>query len=225
MVRLELRELLDMGNLFHIWGEAGTGKTLLACAMATEAVRGGHVRWICADGKRSFVRTLKTNLRELDGHNITVNVPTGHEEVTETILSIHENIHPKTSMIVIDPITRVLDMSRRKSVMWGRELIEEALPSLVALSHRGVKIVLVSEVRYIEESSVPVMHSSISVWKPVDLHIVRGPSRDSTILERNEQGDDCPLVRMIVDSSGVIRLTSPIEERRQGECSESQSSV
>jgi predicted ATP-dependent serine protease len=179
---LEFRKLLDMGDLFHIWGEAGAGKTLLACAIAAEANKDGHVRWVCTDGKRSFVRTLRTNLMTLDDYNITVNVPTGHKEVQEAILSLPKSIPPDTSLIVVDPITRVLDMSRQDYVMWGRELIEAALPSLVALNQKGVKVVLVSEVRCLEHQAVPVMHESISVWKPVDLHVVRSPGRDSTIL-------------------------------------------
>lgn len=214
-----------MGNLFHIWGEAGSGKTLLACAIAAEAIKEGHVRWVCTDGKRSFIRTLRANLLELNDHNITVSVSVGHKEVQKYVLSLPKTVHPKTSLIVIDPITRVLDMSRQDSIMWGRELIEEALPSLVALNQNGVKVVLVSEVRCLEEETVPVMHGSISVWRPVDLHVVRSPGRNSDILEWRDPGHEHLLASMIVDQSGLIRLKTPKMEGRLNLCLENHSSA
>ena len=218
MVVLEPRALLKMGNLFHIWGEAGSGKTLLACAFAAESVRNGHVRWICADGKRSFVRALRINTE--NSRNITVNILTGYKEVQDAILSLCEMIPDDTSLIVVDPITRVLDMTRRKELMWGRDLIENALPSLVALTEQGVKVVLVSEVRNLEERVTPVMHESILIWKPVDLQLVRRLQRDSTLLR-----DGNPLARMTIDGKGVVRLSPPTQEWRISECSESQFSA
>jgi hypothetical protein len=207
-----------MGDLFHIWGEAGSGKTLLACSLAAEAARDGHVRWVCADGKRSFVRALRSNSQ--NSGNITVNIPNGHKEVQEVILSVCEMIADDTSLIVVDPITRVLDTTRHEELMWGRDLIENALPLLVALTEQGVKVVLVSEVRSLEERITPVMHESILIWKPVDLQVVRSLQRDSTLLRSGT-----PLARMMIDSKGVVRLSPPTEEWRRSECSESQFSA
>lgn len=218
MVVLGPRDLLRMGALFHIWGEAGSGKTLLACSLAAEAARDGHVRWICADGKRSFMRALKSNSQ--NSRNISVNIPTGHKEVQEVILSVCEMIPDDTSLIVVDPITRVLDMTRREELLWGRDLIENALPSLVALTEQGIRVVLVSEVRSLEERVTPVMYESILIWKPVDLQVVRSLQRDSSLLR-----DGTPLARMMIDSSGIVRLLPPIEEWRRSECSESQFSA
>jgi hypothetical protein len=212
------RSLLRMGDLFHIWGEAGSGKTLLACSLAAEAARDGHVRWVCADGKRSFVRALRSNSQ--NSGNITVNIPNGHKEVQEVILSVCEMIPDDTSLIVVDPITRVLDTTRHEELMWGRDLIENALPLLVALTEQGVKVVLVSEVRSLEERITPVMHESILIWKPVDLQVVRSLQRDSTLLRSGT-----PLARMMIDSKGVVRLSPPTEEWRRSECSESQFSA
>jgi len=217
--------LLGMGDLFHIWGEAGTGKTLLVCALAAEVVKDGHVRWLCTDGKRSFINTLRNNLKTEEEHNITVSVPIGHKDVQESILSLPGNIHPETLLVVVDPITRVLDMSRRDFVMWGRELIEEVLPSLVALSQKGVKVVLVSEVRCWADKAMPVMYESISVWKPVDLHVLRNPGGDSTIMECTELGHERPLARISVNGLGIVRLQAPIVKRRLNDCLESRSSA
>ena len=176
------------------------------------------MRWICADGKRSFVRALRINTE--NSRNITVNILTGYKEVQDAILSLCEMIPDDTSLIVVDPITRVLDMTRRKELMWGRDLIENALPSLVALTEQGVKVVLVSEVRNLEERVTPVMHESILIWKPVDLQLVRRLQRDSTLLR-----DGNPLARMMIDGKGVVRLSPPTQEWRISECSESQFSA
>ena len=119
MVRLEPRDILKMGDLIHIWGEAGSGKTLLACSLATEALGDGHVSWICTDGKRSFVSILKKNIGHLENpkFNTTVRIPTDHREVQETLVSLCDDLHPETAMVVVDPITRTLDMSRRSPTM------------------------------------------------------------------------------------------------------------
>jgi len=224
---LEPKDILHMGDLFHIWGEAGSGKTLLACALATESIKDGHVSWVCTDGKRSFVKALKSNLNTVDSRmfNITMRVPTGHKEVQKTVASLPEDIHPDTSLVVVDSITRTLDMSRRDEILWGRELIEEALPSLVALTERGVKVLLVSEVRFLGEETLPVMYDSINRWKPVDLRLMRGPGWDSTISLRKNPDSEVPMARMTIDVSGVVRLTELIELRRMNICSENQSSV
>jgi hypothetical protein len=212
------KALLTMGDLFHIWGEAGSGKTLLACSLAAEAARSGSVRWICADGKRSFVRALKSNTK--NSSKIIVNILNGHKEVQDVILLVCEMIPDDTSLIVVDPITRVLDMTRREELLWGRDLIENALPSLVALTERGIKVVLVSEVRSLEERVTPVMHESILIWKPVDIQVVRSLERDSRLLI-----DGNPLARMMINSKGVVRLSEPTQEWRRSECSESQFSA
>lgn len=219
---MEPRDILHMGDLFHIWGEAGSGKTLLACALATESIKDGHVSWVCTDGKRSFVRALKNNIASLDEvvHNITLRIPTGHREVQETILSMSENIPPDTALVVVDPITRTLDMSRRDVIMWGRELIEEVLPSLVALRERGVQVVLVSEVRCLDEKIAPVFHESIARWKPIDIMLSKGPGRETTVHLNEEQ-----FARMTVDDSGVVSLRRTMIQRRQNTCSENQSSA
>jgi hypothetical protein len=215
-----------MGDLFHIWGDAGSGKTLLACALATEVLSQGHVSWICTDGKRSFISALKKNIAGLKApeYNTTVRIPSNHREVQETIVSVCNDLHPETAMLVVDPITRTLDMSRRDALMWGRELVEEALPSLVALSDNEVKVVIVSEVRCLGDRTVPVMYDSIMRWHPTDLRLVRGPGRDSTIYLRNDDNEE-PLARMTVEDSGIVRLSDNLIQGRQNNCSENRSSV
>lgn len=194
-------------NFLHVWGQAGTGKTLLASALAADASRLGIVEYVNTDGKRSLVRALKAHTSIFGGRasNIRVSLPNGASEAIHVLRAVTLSAVPETRMIVVDPITRVLDMSTVDDVMWGRELIEEILPSLAALSARGVRTLLVSEVRNTEVGLLPVMHDSVKRWKPRNLRATKGPGRHSTLLLPTEEGEEV-LALMRIDERGCLQL-------------------
>lgn len=225
----QLRRSLEIEcNLIHIWGSAGSGKTLFAIKQAATASRTGRVEWICTDGKTGFIATLKRNTKASGGQesNIIVTVAQGHADAQKALEEISLRIHPDTTMIVVDTITRVVDMSRGDEVMWGREMIEEMLPILAAKAEQGVKVLLISEVRYLDVGLLPVMYDAIARWNPANLHITRGPGRHSTISVPDAQ-DEQAIGVLRVDNDGIVYVM-PHEELHEipggeGRCLGSQS--
>lgn len=229
MRQLRPNLLLD-SDLVHCWGAAGSGKTLFACLQAAEYSRSGTVEWINTDGKVGFLSALKATTRALGGDpsRISITVANGHRNALKAVRRAVETIAPDTNLLIVDPITRVIDMSREEDVLWGREMIEEVLPSLVSQTEIGVRVLLVSEVRYLDVGVLPVMYDTISRWKPLNLHMARGPGRYSTI--SIPAGPDEEVVAIMrLGKNGVINVTAEgiPPECRGGDtqCLESQSFV
>jgi hypothetical protein len=228
--RLKLRPLVGSSNLLHLWGPAGSGKTLLATSLAAEASRSGIVEWINTDGKRGFIPILRTNTAAVGGifSNIRVTFAQGPAEARTAVMQTPETTHTGTRMVVVDSVTRVLDMSKVDDIMWGRELLEEALPSLAALAEKGIVIVLTSEVRSTEVGVVPVLHDSVGSWKPMTLRAARGPGRHSTLFLPTPEGEEVFAV-LKVNERGFVQLDYPNAAQLLGEgdqtCLERQSCV
>jgi hypothetical protein len=171
-----LLNALGLEGLIHIWGDAGSGKTLFAVSLASDVSKYSHVEWINTDAKKSFVTHLKKNVVESGGRteNITVTLTESRSELRTLIDNLPITLE-STSLVIIDPITRVLDMTRENPILWGRELVEEVLPTLTGVvSKTNVDIVIISESRMMEDSSNrAVHHSSIARWIDHDLFLAR----------------------------------------------------
>ena len=170
---------LGFHGLIHLWGIAGSGKTLFAVAIASEISKFSNVEWINADGKKSFVNQLKKNVVSQNGkpENIVVTLIQDSRALVDEIHSLSERIHG-TALIVIDPITRVLDMARKNPILWGQEIVEDVLPTLAGIVERfGVDIIITSECRLMNDSvNHAVHHETITKWVDHDLHIQRDPT-------------------------------------------------
>ena len=93
----QVQEILNKGGMVHVSGSAGSGKTLFASYIASLVSRTGHVDWVCADGKTTFVTHLKKNIGAVSGSesNLTLTIIHGHERVQETILSTVDRLKPR----------------------------------------------------------------------------------------------------------------------------------
>lgn len=170
---------LGLRGLIHLRGNAGSGKTLFAVALASDISKYSRVEWINADGKKSFLNQLKKNVLAHNGHpeNVIVTLTKGYKELVDEIHSLVDRISG-TNLIVIDPITRVLDMARNNPTLWGREIVEDILPTLVGIIEQfNVHIVISSECRLMDDSVNQAVHySTITKWVDHDLHITRDPT-------------------------------------------------
>ena len=72
--RMFLERITQVQGLVHLSGTAGSGKTLLATAIAAMLSRKYHVDWLSTDGKSGFIDHLKRNLEHYGGlsSNLTI---------------------------------------------------------------------------------------------------------------------------------------------------------
>jgi predicted nicotinamide N-methyase len=203
---------LGFRGLVHIRGPAGAGKSLLAVAIAAEVSTNSHVEWINTDGKSSFIPHLRRNIEARGGRmdSISITMAHNHNEALEAILNLVTLVEPDTALVVVDPVTRVVDMSNVDSTMWGEELIEKALPTLAALAANGVTVLATSENRsLLEGEDVPVHHQAIRRWADKEVAIQRERLGSySTISDIDlKSGTQKPIGRLRLLNTGLIEVT------------------
>jgi hypothetical protein len=200
---------LGLRGLIHLWGDAGSGKSMLATALASDVSKEGHVEWINTSAKMSFVNQMKRNMEFYGGRidNISVTITESHGELCSIIESLPDTIS-STSLVVIDPITRAIDMTHSDTILWGRELIEIALPTLAGVVfQKGADIVIISESRMLDDAeNHAVHHQSISRWIDHDLHLVRNPGTTNSRIFRSSQDCAEDLATMNVNERGVAEI-------------------
>jgi hypothetical protein len=180
-------------------------------AIAAEASLYSRVEWISTDGKSSFVSHLKRNVDECSGKvgNIFVTMTHNHIDARKAILNLVPALEGSSALIVVDPLTRVVDMARSEPTMWGQELIEEVLPSLAALVANGSSVVVTSECRSLDEGeNAPVHYLAIRRWADNELLVQRDKSgRYSTIISINpKSGVHKQLGRLRLLETGLVEV-------------------
>lgn len=179
---------LNLEGLIHIWGKAGSGKTLLASIIASNESRYSKVEWINTDAKQSFVPQLKRLVESEEGvmENIIVTMLNDRHEIREVILNLAERLDPEVSLVVIDSITRILDLARADPILWGREMIEEALPTLAGLvDQKGLSVIITSETRAMEDSKNLAVHQkTIAKWVDHDFLLIKTTMDSSSQIMR-----------------------------------------
>jgi len=211
-----LTEMLSLDGLIHLWGDAGSGKTLFACSMAAEVSCYSKVEWINTDSKQSFIPYLKRSIESAGGStkNVTVTMTSDRNEIRNLILGLSRSLQSGVSLIVIDSITRLLDMAREDPTLWGRELFEEALPTLAGIvDEKGVKIVITSESRALNESgNIAVHHRSIKKWVDHDILLVRSALEESTrimrVVDTPEDQEQIGILRLMEDGIPIVQPQS-----------------
>jgi KaiC/GvpD/RAD55 family RecA-like ATPase len=221
----DLTETLALDGLIHLWGDAGSGKTLFACSIASEVSRYSKVEWINTDSKQSFIPFLKRSIESVGGsiQNVSVTMVNNRYEVRDRILSLTRSLPDGVSLIVIDSITRLLDMAREDSILWGRELIEEALPTLAGIvDEKGVRVIITSESRYMNETgNLAVHHRTIKKWADHDILFVRNSLEESTrimrVIDNLEDQEQIGILRLMEDGIPKVQAqTTKISESAGG---------
>ena len=208
-----LMEALGLRGLIHLWGDAGSGKTLFAVALACDVSRNRRVEWINTDAKKSFVSHLKRNASASGGRmeNITVTFTEDQAELCKLIEELPGAI-ADVSLVVIDPITRVLDLARDNPILWGREIIEDVLPTLTGIvNQHSIDIIITSESRMMRDSTNhAVHHGSISRWADFDLCTSRSMGRPHSQISKFSEDGLKELASMRIDGRGVIEVVPQI---------------
>ncbi|MFW9786414.1 MAG: hypothetical protein ACFFE2_07080 [Candidatus Thorarchaeota archaeon] len=213
MSKATLTDTLTLDGLIHLWGAAGSGKTLFACSIAAEISSYSKVEWINTDSKHSFIPFLKRTIDSVGGviQNVCVSMMGDRNEALDHILGLPQSLQKGVSLVVIDPITRLLDMARKNPILWGRELVEEVLPTLAGLvQERGLTIIITSESRELTESgNLAVHYRNIKKWVDHDLVLVRQPLEDSTrilrVIDTLENREQLGVLRLQEDGSPTVQ--------------------
>ena len=221
--KTNLTETLALDGLIHFWGDAGSGKTLFACSIASEVSRYSKVEWINTDSKQSFIPYLKRSIESAGGSikNVSVTMASDRQEVRDLILGLSRSLPEQVSLIVIDSITRLLDMAREDPILWGRELFEEALPTLAGIvDEKGVRIIITSESRAMNEvGNLAVHHRTIKKWVDHDILLVRSALEDSTrimrIIDTPKDQEQIGILRLKEDGIPIVqpqttRVSAPV---------------
>ena len=194
--------------------------------MAAKATITGHVEWFVADGKYSFLKPLKANIRHYGGieNSLTVFHTLGLETFRESIQKLPDRISDDCSMLVIDPVTRALDMSRKNPVMWGRELLEDVMPVLTGLAiSRGTDIVITSEVRNLDDEVTPIHHQTIKKWVDHDILLTRKYGSRGSLISYTMGGEPREIGKMVLRDDGVVEVHRidglDVREGGNNECS------
>ncbi len=219
-----LNKLTQEKTITHIGGASGSGKTILAAELAAQKSRTNSVDWLCADGKRAFIGYLKRAVKSSGGvqSNLILTVADNHQDVLQSILSTPDRLRSNTEFIVVDPITRVLDMSRKDEIMWGRTLFEEALPTLVGLSiQRDLSLLITSEVRFRGDKTTPVFWDTLRTWLDADFLIKRLPdSNISEIYDVTDPNTENFLTSFTVNEDGLHFIEDESKRGTKENCSE-----
>ena len=225
MLHESVDQLLEKGGIIHIRGESGSGKTVLASRIAAEVSRRGRVEWLCTDGKTAFTKSLKRNIQQYGGlsSNFLILQPRGHLEARIIIGSLRESVNHHTRLVVIDPLTRVLDMSRRTGDMWGRVLFEETLPTIAGIAmETSVCFIVTSEVRMLDEENSPIHHEKIRKWTDLELILARPRTSGRTTIHLQDDGQEpVYLGEMTITREGKVEILMSEKGGEETDCSES----
>jgi hypothetical protein len=202
--QLKRDKCLDLNGVTHITGLAGSGKTILTSFIASQVVHDSYVHWVCTDNKYSFISYLKQNTPEDKMPNVHIEIPEDHEQARACILALRDKVTiSDVSLVVIDSITRVIDMSHRDALLWGRELEDQVLPTLVALSKvHGIDVILTSESRLVKDKVVAVFAKQLSKWSDQEFVLKRDYLGKTVRICLG--GEETPIAYMTRDSSGVV---------------------
>jgi hypothetical protein len=225
--RIRALDMLSLSGIIHISGDAGVGKTLLAAAIASEAATSYHVEWICTDQKLSFILHLKRNVSEEEQSRIHIQIPSNYEEAGDCVCNLKDVISEKTSLVVIDSITKVLDMSQQEQDMWGRQFIEDVLPMLAALSSvHNLTILLISESRFMGKDGLKaVFNEEVTKWSDHHIEVKRESYDKTSRICRFEEPN--PIAYILIDKTGKISIdeNGDLKEVVQGCSEQAQSST
>lgn len=197
----------QLNGLIHISGEPASGKTLFAIGYAAEASTKGEVLWVNTNGKMAFLSSLKRTISRRNGNVKSVRILTalGHKMVRQTISNIPSFLTDNTILVVIDSITRVLNMGLRVEPMWGRVLFEEILPGLTAISMtHNITILCISECRDVGGSKRAVYEEAMNRFANHEIRVSR--TRKSGISVAEIESKSLAKIRLEKEGSVTMAL-------------------
>ena len=178
---------LPVGGISLIYGEAETGKTVLAMQSAVNVSRRGY-KTIFIDSDYTFSPTRLSQIAYHDFNEIAPRIvlvrPTSFHEQSLAMDSLDEYLTQKTQLVVVDTITslyRVEFGTPKETFALNRELTRQVACLSQISKTRDVAVLMISQVRSVlsdERESVsiePVATRVLRFWADVVINLRKTP--------------------------------------------------
>ena len=163
-----------IGGVSLIYGEAETGKTVLAMQSAVNVSRKGY-KTIFIDSDYTFSPTRLSQIAYNDFNEIAPRIvlvrPTNFDEQSAAIDSLDEYLTKRTQLVVVDTITslyRVEFGTPKETFAQNKELTRQVACLKQTSKTRDVAVLMISQVR-----SVPNEETDSASIEPVATRVLR----------------------------------------------------
>ncbi len=203
---------LGTGEIFHIFGPGGVGKTTLALQFALNVVRNGNrVFYVNLEGQFPLVRLKQMTNTLFDKITplITVVAPDNFKGQSALISNLHSILSSDVKLIIFDTIVshyRKEHGPNTDNVMLNRKLNQQLAFIAHAARSIGFSVILVNQVRGDLNSGdhfLPVAESVLSYWSTYNLQITRTESKGYREFKLKREEDSEPIILVLsLNSSG-----------------------
>ncbi len=203
---------LDRGDIFHIFGPGGVGKSTLALQFAINTARkGNRVFYVNLEGKFPLVRLKQMASKQFSEISplITVISLGSFKEQSKFVSNLESLLSPDVKLIVFDTI---VSQYRREygpdtdNVMLNRKLNQQFGMITNTARSSNLAVIVVNQARGSiddEEGFLPVAESVASYWSTYTLQITRTESKGYREFKLTQMEESEPIILMLnLQSSG-----------------------
>jgi RecA/RadA recombinase len=203
---------LDEGEILHIFGPGGVGKTTLALQFTIKVARkGNRIFYVNSEGQFPLVRLKQmtsTHFNEISPL-ITIVSPAGFSEQAKFVSNLDSLIAPDVKLLVFDTIVSHYRREygpKTDTVMLNRKLNQQF--GLIANAARSLNLVviMINQVRGNIDNGdhfLPVAASVTSYWGTYHLQITRAESQGYREFKLRKSEESEPRILMMsLQSSG-----------------------
>lgn len=199
------------GNITHVYGRAGSGKTTLGLEFVLSALRMGyHTVYVNSEGSSPIERLEQMAGRPyqelVDAINIIV--PKDFSEQGEIIEDLELYAPESTRLIVIDTLTRLYRVSlddKKTNYAAHRELNRQAGFLKGIASQRGIAVLVLNQVRAKLDGTddfEPVAKNIMEYWSDVTLRLKVGNASSQRVVERMDLRSEKARIRLLIQDRG-----------------------
>jgi DNA repair protein RadB len=200
------------GEILHIFGPGGVGKTTLALQFSINAARkGNQVIYVNSEGKFPILRLKQMTTTDFDQVSplISITSPKNFTEQTNFVSQLDAILSPDTKLLVFDTIVshyRKEYGTDTSNVMLNRKLNQQFGLIVNAARSSPFSAIIINQVRGdIEDGNhfLPVAESVTSYWSTYTLQITRAESKGYREFKLVRDKDREPTILMMdLQSSG-----------------------
>lgn len=201
------------GDITHVYGMAGSGKTTLALEFVLSAVRMGyHTIYVNSEASSPIERIEQMSgspYQELVD-SINIIVPKNFGEQGEIIEDLNLYAPKTTRLIVVDTLTRLYRASlddKKTNYAAHRELNRQAGFLKGIAGQRDIAVLVLNQVRAKLDGSddfEPVARNIMEYWSDVTLKVLIGKTEAERLIKRTDFPSDKLCIRVTIQNQGLV---------------------